>query len=1760
MKMFGNYQQGEFGALHLNTKHFFLRKKSMGNALIATFLICISFLSHAQTNGDYRSAVASGNWNVAANWEKYNGGWGVAPDYPGQVSGAGLVTIRDGHSITLNISPTNAIGALTVGEGASGSLASDGGGNRTLTVNNNLIINAGGSYNLARTILSVTGTTTISGSLTDNNNNGSATFIGKVTVNSGGSFSTANNSAFTFRGGIDNDGTFSKTGTGAVTFNTYTQDIEGSQPITINGTVTVSGITVNNKSAALSLTRTAASALTGTGTWIQNSGSILIFSGVSINTGLGLTVDFSTNWNKVVYARAGAQTILGTTYHHLVDSVSGTKTLGGNVTVNGNLAIKGSVLLDCSLYQITGNASGTFTMDSGTSLRLGNTGDATNVLFPTNFTAGNITLNSASTVQYQNNATQTISNTPTYGHLIIATGGTKTAAGNLTIAGNLTVSAGTFDLGTTATSVNISGTAAITGTLSFNGTTTKTVTVTGNLSGAGTIDMSGGSLLHNLNLNGATNAITTFTTAAVASTVTYGRSGNQTVFGSGNYRNLVTSGSGTKSQSAAVTVNNDVTIGSGTSYDPVGQNLTVNGTTYILGTFAESNTGGTNNLQNVDISGGTINGTATDVTNINGNLTMPTGNGTIGRTQLTVSGTTTVPTGRSLTINSNTGAKTFTGEITIEGTGSWTSTTVTTAANMVIQGGIDVQSASGSFTAAAATFNGNQDIAGAGPVSFSSACTIGAGYTVTNLSTYGITFTNTITGGDAASTWAQGANSITYYQPSASGNAPMATGILNASATGNQFHYGRAGAQTIKAPSTSYYHLYVTGGAGTKTLSGNTVVDGDFSLVASTTFAPSTYDFTVSGTSTVAGTITDASATGTSTFEDVDLSSGTITGTATGIFNINGNLTMPSGSATLGRGTITVSGTTVIPNSYSLTLNNNNGVKRFDGMITANGSGTFTSTTITTTANLDLRGGINVVSSSGSFAAGAATLNNTQSISGAGAVSFNNAVTIGAGFTITDSNTGGVTFNNNLDGTDGTSSWISSSGVTVYYEGAAEPMLTGILDVDANPNSFYYSRSGAQNVKSITYHHLYKSGGSGTATLQGNVTVNGNLNIGASTSLNPAAHDITISGTTTIDGTFTDNTNSGTNTFTGLVDITATGTFTSNSASSNFIFEGGITNNGTFNKTGAGPITFTNNQTIAGASSMTMTGAVTITAGDTVTYSNTSSSGITLGSVLDGANSASQWKCGANSTVYYAPGNATAPMNTGSLDASASGTSFHYSRANAQTIKGATYHNLIISGSGTKTLGGNTTANGNLTITATLDVDNSQNYSLTVGGNFMNTGTFQPRNGTVTLNGTSNQSLTSNGSTFYNLVVNNSATQVSLNDNLTVSNGLTLTDGVITTSASYRVIMTSTTAASLSGFSQNSFINGNLRRYIATNTSTYTFPIGDGTASTDYYRADIINNNLAGFTYIDSRFKPLSGHNDSEMNVADTWEFGSLTYNTINTAGVWELEPNAAPSGGSYGIRLYIANMSGLVDNDFGPLKRPVGSTSGADWSTGGGTLNPNDSDGRTVSSGYMKRIGLTSFSEFGAGGGSSSGGGLPIELVSFHAVAVGNTVELKWQTETELNNDYFTIERSSDGETFTGIEIVQGAGNSSQHRNYETVDLNPLAGTSYYRLKQTDYNGAFTYSDVVSVTINKSDLFTISPNPVSDSRITLQLNKEEITGDAQWVFITDMSGKTVFTQNLQNEGSLSHALTLPGELSAGIYVLTVKCLNSTLQKKFLVK
>lgn len=179
----------------------------------------------------------------------------------------------------------------------------------------------------------------------------------------------------------------------------------------------------------------------------------------------------------------------------------------------------------------------------------------------------------------------------------------------------------------------------------------------------------------------------------------------------------------------------------------------------------------------------------------------------------------------------------------------------------------------------------------------------------------------------------------------------------------------------------------------------------------------------------------------------------------------------------------------------------------------------------------------------------------------------------------------------------------------------------------------------------------------------------------------------------------------------------------------------------------------------------------------------------------------------------------------------------------------------------------------------------------------------------------------------------------------------------------------------------------------------------------------------------------------------------------------------------------------------------------------------------------------------------------LPITLIHFDAKNLTDKVELNWATASEFENDFFTIERSSDGLNFNPIEFIEGAGTTHTTHHYHTFDQQPLAGQSYYRLKQTDINGMYTYSETVSINRHqKMDELVVYPNPATED---LNLHFNVAYPQQVRCNITSTDGKQIqlLTTALE-EGN--QQLRLPLQfLESGLYFLTLELNNQTIIKRF---
>jgi hypothetical protein len=184
-----------------------------------------------------------------------------------------------------------------------------------------------------------------------------------------------------------------------------------------------------------------------------------------------------------------------------------------------------------------------------------------------------------------------------------------------------------------------------------------------------------------------------------------------------------------------------------------------------------------------------------------------------------------------------------------------------------------------------------------------------------------------------------------------------------------------------------------------------------------------------------------------------------------------------------------------------------------------------------------------------------------------------------------------------------------------------------------------------------------------------------------------------------------------------------------------------------------------------------------------------------------------------------------------------------------------------------------------------------------------------------------------------------------------------------------------------------------------------------------------------------------------------------------------------------------------------------------------------------------------------------------PVEYLGLSAEKKNDFVQLDWQTASELNNDYFQVERSHDLEAWTVLGRVDGAGTTDKISAYSFKDHSALAGKNYYRLRQVDLDGGIEFSNMLEVNMEFSQgkHLSVYPSPVSDRLQVVLRSPEE--NKVNYLRITNTFGQVLMNEvspnwlDLRNEYALDVA-----SLTAGVYILEVKTQKQSYTQKFVVR
>lgn len=431
--------------------------------------------------------------------------------------------------------------------------------------------------------------------------------------------------------------------------------------------------------------------------------------------------------------------------------------------------------------------------------------------------------------------------------------------------------------------------------------------------------------------------------------------------------------------------------------------------------------------------------------------------------------------------------------------------------------------------------------------------------------------------------------------------------------------------------------------------------------------------------------------------------------------------------------------------------------------------------------------------------------------------------------------------------------------------------------------------------------------------------------------------------------------------------------------------------------------------------------------------------------------------------------------------------------------------------------------------------------TLVLNKDFVQNGTFVPATSTVVLQGTIAQTISGTAPIqLYNCVINNSFGEVSLTTPIFIQYGLDLQNGIITNSDTS--VITFLAGVSTSIGNSLSYIQGPVHVQVAAaGSSTLYFPIGK---QGDWRPAvlTVTHSDATSYTYASEMFNTSAA--DKNWTLPTTVDnVSTVRYWTINRFLSTDLNTQVPSDGlvGNQTITLYYDANDGVTDQDNLTICKGTAATG---WIDIGGT-------GASMVSGSVTSTSspdvFTSFSDFTLGNTNGGDNELPITLSDFSVFVTPQGIEFSWVTETETNNDYFTLQYSYDGITFNSITKVTGAGNSSTQQVYEYVCVNPqFTGLVYIRLQQTDFDGTVSYSEIIPIEVPNSfvDIF-VYPNPVSDY-IVIQDNANTVVS----ITMYDVTNKSVALPRISSNTYMVE------QLPAGVYTIAIETENRTLYKK----
>ncbi len=350
----------------------------------------------------------------------------------------------------------------------------------------------------------------------------------------------------------------------------------------------------------------------------------------------------------------------------------------------------------------------------------------------------------------------------------------------------------------------------------------------------------------------------------------------------------------------------------------------------------------------------------------------------------------------------------------------------------------------------------------------------------------------------------------------------------------------------------------------------------------------------------------------------------------------------------------------------------------------------------------------------------------------------------------------------------------------------------------------------------------------------------------------------------------------------------------------------------------------------------------------------------------------------------------------------------------------------------------------------------------------------------------------------------------------------------------------------------NSYINGYLRKYLnqSGGNGTYEFPVGTLLKGYQRFSLEVTSPFPASVNYITANFENTQPANNTMLGSEC-----SVTWHQPPAApldnGFWKLQPTppSAYTSGTFNPVLWNRNYTN-AQVAFTVQYNRTGNNNPVNWQ-----LNP--PAGSVACANFpvtaVKRIGMSASTVFANAGEvyfSTAQGlnPLPVELVYFKGKCINNKVELTWQTASELNNDFFEIQKACAAEPFVTAGIINGHGTTSSPHHYQFTDYNYLhCSEKFYRLKQVDIDGKTEFTAPIKISCSQNETVpVIFPNPFNESSVLLM---DKMTGNSitLQIFAAE-SSKLIFEKVIDYPEFSGNIKLIPDYFNraSGVYLIRI--------------